>query len=258
MLNIFNKINTGLKIILLFRNWPNVLLGCVGLRHNEFYTLRNGVKYTLASNIDWIPILEIWSNRVYNPSGQEVETGYIIVDIGAHIGVFSIFVAHQSADVRVISYEPHPYNFQLLRENVKLNDLSNIEPIPLAVNTKSGKGRLFINQIDLGHSLVKTQDNYIEVDCVTLEEILSRIGRCDFMKMDCEGAEYDILFTTPHEYLKKINKMSVECHDNYDGYVRSDFNVYKLKNFLERLGFRVEIAMKGKKQEIYLYARKIS
>ncbi len=257
MLNIFAKITTAAKVIGLFRDWPNVFLGYSRLRRNKLYTLHNGIKYAVASNIDWVTISEIWADRIYNPSGQEIESGYTVVDIGAHVGIFSVFAARQSADVRVISYEPHPYNFQLLTENIHLNNLTNIDPLPLAVHVRSGKGKLFASREDFSHSLVKTAGSYIEVDCVTLKEVLDRIGKCDFLKMDCEGAEYDILFNTSIECLSKVNKISVECHDTL-GYAHSDYDAYDLKIYLEQLGFRVEIAGKAGKSPIYLYGRRMS
>ena len=259
MRNIFGKIATGIKVIRLFRNWPSVILSYFGLLEDAqlVFTLHNGIKYIVASSNDWPTIFEIWSGRIYTPLGDEIKSGYTVVDIGAHVGVFSIFAASHSDSVRVVSYEPHPDNFQLLTENIKLNNLKNIEPLQLAVSGASGKRKLFISRQDVGHSLVKPQKSYVEVDCVTLNEVLSQIGKCDFLKMDCEGAEYDILFNTSAECLNKVSKISVECHDSADFVPRhNNYNAYDLKTYLEHIGFKVMLDELKYSPHVYLHGRK--
>ena len=77
----------------------------------------------------------------------------------------------------------------------------------------------------------------MKVECITLENIFdeNRITNCDLLKLDCEGAEYDILMNTKKEIFEKIKLISLEYHNiiNHDG--------YELKKFLEIVGFLVAV-----------------
>lgn len=146
-LNILGKIDTVVKVIRLLENWLVVTLSHVGVIRDIglLYVLRTGIRYRVASPKNWRTITEIWSNRVYTPLNDEMQSGCIVVDIGAHVGIFSIFAASDSDGIRVLSYEPHPDDFRLLTENIRLNGLKNIEPFPSAVSGASGKRKLFVS-----------------------------------------------------------------------------------------------------------------
>lgn len=254
-MNILSKITTGVRMVRLFRNWPCPFLSYFGLLKNAevVYVLRNGIKFKVGSAEDWTGIFVIWSGRVWTPFGHEIQPGYTVVDIGAHIGIFSILAATCMPSVKVVSYEPCPKNFSLLVENIKLNSVENIRPFPLAVAGSSGKRKLFVSQQDVAHSIIQPAANsqlraYEDVDCITLKEIIGQIGKCDFLKINCEGAEYEILFNTPTEYLNKVGKMSIDCH-NTPGY-----SGYDLKSYLEKTGFQLRLVQTRTGSHIYLYA----
>ena len=186
-----------------------------------------------------------------------MQSGNTVVDIGAHVGVFSIYIASRSPSIKVFSYEPHPQNFQLLAQNINLNSLRNIKPIQLAIGKTSEKRKLFIGSGGVTHSLVKSKDSYVEVDCITLKEVLSQLTECNFLKIDCEGAEYEILFNTPVECLDNVEKISIECHNVADFVPEKDnYNAYGLKAYLENLGFSVTLVETISRRFIYLYARR--
>ena len=75
------------------------------------------------------------------------------------------------------------------------------------------------------------------------------IKHIDFLKMDCEGAEFGIIMNTPKDYIRKINKISMEFHDNVDDY-KHDFLVRILKD----CDFKVEILWNGRSPFGYIYA----
>ena len=91
-----------------------------------------------------------------------------------------------------------------------------------------------------GHSIYKdlvssSDDAFIEVKSISLKDIFidNKLNKIDFLKIDCEGAEYKILFNTPKKVLKKIKKIALEYHQ-MDG-----FSVEDLKEFLSNNGFKV-------------------
>ena len=89
------------------------------------------------------------------------------------------------------------------------------------------------------HSFYLNRDSkyFVDVPTLNLQEIFkkNKLKKIDFLKMDCEGSEYEILYGLPKRYLKKIGKISFEYH-NLD---KSNKNFFKLKEFLEKNGFIV-------------------
>jgi len=142
------------------------------------------------------------------------------VDIGAHIGKYTVQIARQLQDRgRVVSVEAHPGNFGALLQNIKLNRLSNVTALNVACLDKNGKVRLYRDSSSTAASLYSTvrrfRGDYISVDAKKLDDILSecKIDVVDLMKVDTEGAEAKC-FKGVQEFLKenKINKVLFECN----------------------------------------------
>ena len=76
----------------------------------------------------------------------------------------------------------------------------------------------------------------IRVDCITLEDVFreNEIDTCDFCKIDCEGAEFDILLNAAPDILQRVNVFSIEFHE-FGGH-----KVAELVNLLEGIDFIVE------------------
>jgi hypothetical protein len=94
----------------------------------------------------------------------------------------------------------------------------------------------------------------IYVPAITLEQALSRLGRrCQVLKLDCEGAEYDILFNVPRTSLDQVDHIVMEYHDGVTNYSHHDLVV-----FLKSQGFEVETASNSVHVELgYLHAYKL-
>jgi len=125
----------------------------------------------------------------------------------------------------------------MLKDNIKLNRLQeSITPLMLGISGKKGKRQLILCEENTGgHGFYCDGKRKIEIDTVTLKNIFedNKIKRCDFLKMDCEGAEYEIIYNTPLKYLKKIRSISMEYYKNG--------NINKLKKLLEGDGFKVSL-----------------
>lgn len=84
-----------------------------------------------------------------------------------------------------------------------------------AVSGRQGMYHLYLDpKSESGHSLLKTADSWIDVSAITLADLLDRhsIAECDFLKLDCEGAERDIVLETPIPVLRRIRRISLEYH----------------------------------------------
>jgi FkbM family methyltransferase len=81
------------------------------------------------------------------------------------------------------------------------------------------------------------EDVTIQVPCITLPEIFeeNNLAQCDMLKMDCEGAEYSILYNCPADYLERIAQMVIEVHQGSG----SEQNIEALEDYLSESGFQI-------------------
>lgn len=136
--------------------------------------------------------------------------GDIVVDIGAHMGRYSITSSKLvGPHGKVIAVEAHPYNFKLLQRNIRLNGLTNVTTLNCAVYSKKDKLKLYLPDEEQGytmhHSLMTNylvskysegiEQKYIEVQAYTLDNLMQRSGitQINWIKIDVEGAEYEVL-----------------------------------------------------------------
>ncbi|HEY5730272.1 MAG TPA: FkbM family methyltransferase [Anaerolineales bacterium] len=188
---------------------------------------------------DILVIWEIWKAKIYDDTRFPIHAEDIVVDIGGHIGGFAVRAARLAHCGRVYSYEASSKNFSMLEKNQKLNDANNLHIHNKAVSHRRGKLRFFMpcNNGALG-SLMQESDSPMEtVQAITLTDIIrdNSIEHIDYLKVDVEGAEYDILFNCPAETLAKVKNMVMEYHE-FDGDKRTHRD---LVNLLEANGFTV-------------------
>jgi FkbM family methyltransferase len=126
---------------------------------------------------------------------------FVFIDIGANVGLFSLFVASYSgANARILAIEPEPQNLNRLRFNVAANPGVPIRVIATALDESAGRLALEIDRRDRGGTRLRAlrdneQADTVYVECHTLLEVLQREGvECvDALKIDVEGAEDRVL-----------------------------------------------------------------
>ena len=141
--------------------------------------------------------------------------GHVIIDIGAHIGTFSLLAASKVKSGKVFAVEPCEDTFNLLRINAALNKADNISAQRTALSDKKGTCTLYYDKGNWGHSIVRPLSRHGEtVEICTLAYFMEKneISACDFMKVNCEGAEFPIILSTPIEMLKKFGVILVLYH----------------------------------------------
>ena len=115
-----NRIARADEIMRLYSNWWLVFL-CYSKFVNPskiVLNLHNGTKYKIGGrDFDAIAAInDVWLRKEYTPSGNEIKMGSVVIEIGAHIGDFSVFAANYDKDVQVFSYEPSKESFTFLTE----------------------------------------------------------------------------------------------------------------------------------------------
>jgi FkbM family methyltransferase len=241
--NVRRAFQDSVKSHKLLVNWPAVV-GARVLRKPKPDRLqfRNGVVLTgpKPDVLNWL-YYEVWTNQTYTPSGYEIQSGDTVIDVGANIGLFTAFAASSASDVKVYSFEPFASNFAWLRKNVEDSGLTNVRVFQQAVAGSPGQKPFFIDPENcMFHSLVCDQSfdgqkrTHEMVTCTTLDEIFkeNRIKCCHLLKLDCEGAEFEILASSSPESLNRVRKVVGECHANY--------TAESLCRLLESHAFRVD------------------
>ena len=146
---------------------------------------------------------------------------HVIIDVGAHIGTFSLLAASRVPRGRVYAIEPCERSYDLCRINALLNRADNLDVSHLALADRAGSCVLYHESGSCGHSIVDSHEGLGErVRSLTLAGFLESkaIRRCHFLKMNCEGAEFPILLSTPVDVLRRIEVMVVLYHcDKFRG-----------------------------------------
>ena len=177
----------------------------------------------------------------YQLKHLNVAGGSFVIDIGGHIGSFSLAAAKKFPDAKILCFEPSAFNYKILKKNIELNNFDNISLFNKAVSSNEREVNIYINPINsAANSMYNPKGLSVKVPSTTLEKIFMENGikKCPFMKMDCEGAEYDILLNTPDKVLKKIETMLIEYHSpEHFGISNKKYNVKNLVNQLKKSGF---------------------
>lgn len=165
-------------------------------------------EHVIASSFDH----DVFFPRVpeYRPADD-----HVIIDIGAHIGTFALLASRNVKCGKVYAIEACESSFTFLRLNVALNSAANISMHHLAIADRPGTCRLHYDRHNWGHSTAYSRSICGEtVECCTLSDFLesNNIRRCDFLKLNCEGAEFPILLSTPSSVLQRFDVIFVMYH----------------------------------------------
>lgn len=202
-------------------------------------------------------ILEIFIKQVYNPKFLPINTNDIVVDIGANIGVFSLYAATKTQN-NIFAYEPLLENFNYLTKNIKSNRLDNIRANHLAVSNKVGIKKLYLTKAKTDNLLFPKLDQKnlqtASIKSTTLVKIFqdNQLQKINFLKLDCEGAEGLILKSTPTSYLQRIDKIAMEFHDNL-----SPLSHTQITSILRIANFKVTRLWDHKTPSGYIYAKNL-
>jgi FkbM family methyltransferase len=170
-----------------------------------------------AGGVAKIIMREIEQN--YDLDEIDFQPGDKVIDIGAHVGIVSIYLAKKHPEITIYAYEPVPENFERLKRNIEANQVRNITALNYAI-TADGRDVLLSGDIagnSGGSSMFATPNGHTRtVKSGTLPTIISTInggGRIKLLKIDCEGCEFEIL-QSAGELLRQVDHIRGEFHSN--------------------------------------------
>jgi len=185
---------------------------------NEKYVIfetKTGLKIKIRTNsTDLMALTNVWMLNEYAVEDFQLAKNDTIIDVGAHIGLFSLLVSQFCKTGKIFSFEPISDNFNLLMSNLKLNHTENIHPFNLAVSKNTSSVDLFLSSDQSAHSIFSSDSEPTTVKSISLQRIFdeNKISSCKLLKLDCEGAEYEIIDSLPLEYFDKIENIAIEYH----------------------------------------------
>jgi FkbM family methyltransferase len=156
----------------------------------------------------------------YKLTAIDFRPGDVVVDIGANIGIVALYLAKKYPDIRIVAIEPVPTTFRHLRENIELNGVRNITALNCAVTDDGRDLRMIVNPGHSGGSTghlrnMKQPGHFnLKVKSRTLDGIFAEFvpNRCRLLKIDCEGAEYEILSSA--RCLDRVDHLGIEINHN--------------------------------------------
>ena len=177
--------------------------------------------------------------------------GDVFLDVGAHVGFFSIFAAKLVGPAgRVIAFEPEEDNLQSLKKHIEINGVANIEVIDKVVCDTDGPRTFYINRDnDGGHCLwdVGVHDFNVKsaadpkpltLQAVTIDTVLGErhIEGVKVLKIDTEGGEHQVC-KGARQALERHAIPFVVCELNDFGLAQLDSSQENLRAFMKDLGY---------------------
>lgn len=155
---------------------------------------------------------DVFEKRIYwfTPESQNP----LIIDCGSNIGLSILFFKKNYPNSKIIAFEPDTKNFDVLKQNIQVNKLQNIELKNSAIWIKNG----FISFKNCGSEtshIVEEQNSNDFVKSTRLADCLLQYDVIDFLKIDIEGAELAVLKDCSNQ-LSKIKNLFIEYHGKVD------------------------------------------
>jgi FkbM family methyltransferase len=172
---------------------------------NCVYTSRSGLAKGLKrkSGLGFIPRLPTQEEKFLRDLDIKGQTIY---DIGGDAGIFTMFFARSvGKSGKTITFEPNPWCYNRILEHLKLNNFDNVEVHQIALGKKTGKATLAVwksetgtgsLQEDIKASILQEKCSktiQVEIDSLDSQIITNNLPKPDFVKIDVEGLEMDVL-----------------------------------------------------------------
>lgn len=220
LLNLKSKIKYVYEVVKKYQNWYVIFFDRLFSVRVKKIKLREGTVIIGGEDSLILDLVdEIFIKKVYNPKFLSINSNDIVMDLGANIGVFSLYAAKMGAN-KIYSVEPLQKNVKLIKKNFEINKLKKPTTIKMAVSDKIAVKKFYLGDID-SHGLLfghhsQNINKFLKVKTTNLSDIFKKykIKKLDFLKIDCEGSEGEIVGQSGKKIWEKINKVAIEYHDD--------------------------------------------
>jgi FkbM family methyltransferase len=210
-------------------------------------TFANGYKISYRNDCE----LEVIYDDIFTKNTYFFETenpAPHIIDCGGHIGLAVLYFKGLYPRSRVLTFEPNPETFSLLKRNIAQNSLHGVEAINMALSHEDNKdailyvGENFLEAWDstdtIEPDLWDNMDQYrgVSVRSARLSSYIN--GKIEFIKLDIEGAEYDVLEESKAK-IGSVGAITLEYHQNARNL--AERKLEKTIALLSAAGFRYEL-----------------
>lgn len=179
---------------------------------------------------------------------KQITNSPVIIDIGANIGFFTALILSKREDAIIYAYEPFEQNCKLFDRFIQQNPkiAGQVKLFRCAVSDqRNGFITLFTPQKQEQSAIASIYEEFDNRNVTTESVHVTNLGsiicdnnlsKVDILKLDCEGAEYPILFKTSTAELQKIKMILIEVHELDD----NERNFQFLESFLQKNGFKTQ------------------
>jgi FkbM family methyltransferase len=181
---------------------------------------------------------EIFVDKCYDYPRMPLDHA-VIIDVGANTGLFAVRMKQLYPRAQIHCYEPLPSNFAQLQKNLRQSGFGGCSLFNSGVGASSRTARLHVHDRNIGgHSLFANQvvgTHHVDIELVGLATVIDRLNgqKCTLLKLDCEGAEYEILKSLDRDLGQRVESIVFEP-------TPSLYDVGELVTHLECAGYGVE------------------
>lgn len=185
---------------------------------------------------DYKVLADVFLNHFYKIEASGVQT---IIDLGANIGLSTLYLKTLYPDARVACVEPVPANVEVLKQTLLLNGIDDAHVFSGAIGTDNGSALLMIHSDPTAHSLIPNLSigplPSIEVPQISVKSLMEQLGftMIDLLKIDIEGYE-KTLFMSKTDWLDSTRYIVGEAHAHVS------YGLLELQRDLSRYGFSVQ------------------
>lgn len=228
----YEKGKEAYKVMRCCRNWPSVLLSLTGghiavmrrLLPKQFtlITRSGAILRAPDSRAPRYPVIEVLVDDAYRldelPWNATRSHGLRVLDVGAHVGSFTVAIAARYPNAQIVSYEPSPTTFAYLEMNIRANGLeSRVSGRQVAVGATTGNAHLHESEVGsalstLVAAMASDDTSAIAVDVVAIAAAISTSRGPELVKLDCEGSEYGIILDSDPLVWKGVSCLLLEYH----------------------------------------------
>lgn len=166
----------------------------------------------------------------------------VIMDVGANTGLFMLRMTQLHPNARILGYEPLPSNFAKLNHTLGSNNLRQCTPFMYGIGGATRTEQLYIHPGNIGGNSIYKElagdaVQHLDIQVVDIATEMDKLNGepCSLLKLDCEGAEYEIIKRIDSGLARRIEVIVFEP-------TPTAYDVHELVEHLNRVGYEVSIS----------------